>query len=82
MPYVEVWVEPEDCDGECNEGRKAKQLQAKLDEVERLLRAGASDAALSAISDADTIPTKSPAEIAQQYEQWRKGKLAGFTRWG
>lgn len=78
MPYVEVWVDEEPCDGECESAKEAEELQAKLDEVERLLRAGEPIAALHVITEDPALMVKSPREIAMRYEDLKDGLLEGF----
>lgn len=79
MPYVEVWVDKEPCDGSCESADELRKVQAKIDEAERLLRAGEPVAALHALTDDETLPVKSPAEIAENYKLWKEGKLPGWT---
>jgi hypothetical protein len=79
MPYVSVYVDPEPCDGSCTNAKELRALQAKIDEAERLIRAGYFDAALHALTNGPALPIKSPEEIASKYHQWKQGKLSGFA---
>ncbi|MFG6566710.1 hypothetical protein [Sulfitobacter sp. 1A13679] len=80
MPYVEVWIDEEPCDGTCEGATDAKRLQAKVDEAERHLRAGDPEAALAALTGEPSV-LKSPDWIAERYKTWQAGKLPGFTNY-
>ena len=78
MPYFEVWVDPEPCNGKCDSAKDADRLQRRIEEAERLIRSGDAEAALAALMD-DTSIIKSPDEIARRYQEWKAGSLPGFT---
>lgn len=78
MPYVEVWVDYEPCDGTCDDAKEAKRLQAIIDEAERHLRTGDADAALHVLTNDPILCMKSPSQMASEYEAWKQGRLAGF----
>lgn len=80
MPYVEVWIDEEPCDGTCEGATDAKRLQAKVDEAESHLRAGNPEAALAALTEEGSV-LKSPAELASKYKTWKEGRLPGFTNY-
>ncbi|WP_413219073.1 hypothetical protein [Tritonibacter mobilis] len=80
MPYVEVWVDDEPCDGKCESADEAKRLQAIIDEAEMHLRNGDAAAALAALSE-DAVAMKTPGEIAARYKDWQAGKLPGFANY-
>lgn len=79
MPYVEVWVDDAECDGECGAGKEVTRLESIIAEAELLLRAGYYDAALHALTNDAAIPVKDPSHIAKSYEVWKKGRLPGFS---
>jgi len=78
MPYVEVWVDEEECDGDCEAASEVKILQARIDEAERLLRMGSVDAALRALTDDSEDLPRPPADMAARYRSWQEGRLDGF----
>ena len=78
MPFVQVWVDEGECDGDCEAAREADALEAKIQEAERLLRMGYADAALHALTGDPAMMHKSPAEISAQYQAWKEGRLDGF----
>lgn len=81
MPYVEVWVDDEPCDGTCESSKTAEKLQAMVDEAVQFLRDGDAEAALHALTDDGSIPMKSPSMIKSGYALWKAGKLPGFTNY-
>lgn len=81
MPYVEVWVEPEDCD--CPDGHAEV-----LDEARKLLRRYACETAcgqtrddcekaLATITDAlgEKVPLQTDADMA--YLAWKRSRQEG-----
>jgi hypothetical protein len=81
MPYVEIWVDNEPCDGSCDEAREAQKLKDKIDEAVSHLREGHIAAALQSLTEDKALPCKTPCEIESRYEQWRKGQLPGFENY-
>ena len=81
MPYVQVWVDEDPCDGDCESAEEARELEAKIKEAESLLRRGEAEAALHALTGDPSIPIKSPNEMASDYARWKEGKLPGFTNY-
>lgn len=79
MPFVEVWVDAEPCDGTCDEAREAEQLKARIEEAVALLRTGSPRAALEALTDDEPRTLKTPNEIASRYKDWKNGLLPGFS---
>lgn len=80
MAYVSVWIDHE-CDGACAGCRERDVALARIEEAERLLRAGEAVAALHALTDDSELPVKKPSEITAAYLKWREGKLPGFENY-
>lgn len=78
MPYVEVWVDEEACDGTCASGKELDGLKAVVAEAVHHLRHGDSEAALHALTNDPAIPLKTPKEISDAYQKWKAGNLTGF----
>lgn len=78
MPYVEVWVDSEPCDGDCGYASDLESLEARVDEAVKLLRLGYTSEAFQVLTDDGSLPCKSPREIASKYYDWKSGKLPGF----
>ena len=81
MPYIQVWVDDADCDGDCEAGKQVIGLQAQIDEAIGLLSLGCADAALSVLHGEAVTNLKSPREIERAYKQWRECALPGFTNY-
>lgn len=80
MPYVEVWIDEPDCDGQCASADEAKRLEAIIDEAASHLQAGDQEAALSTLREEPLkLTMKTPREIAAAYKAWQAGALPGFT---
>lgn len=79
MPYVNVWVDDLECDGDCESAREAEALKKMVDEAVSHLRNGDHVAALSALTDDKGLPCQSPGEIKLKYQAWMAGRLPGFT---
>ena len=80
MPFVEVWVDDEPCDGTCKHADQRDEALVKIDEAVRLLRQGEVKAALHALTGDAELGVKSPKEIEAQYARFKKGELPGFVR--
>ncbi len=85
MPFVdvdvEVWVDPEPCDGTCARSHDAKRLQEVADEARHWLILGDPASALSVLTDGLDPCAKTPEVMAQEYALWISGKLPGFIGW-
>lgn len=81
MPYVEVWVDDEPCDGTCSSSKEVEKLEMKIEEAERLLRGGYVDAALHALSGDPATSCRHPRDMEAAYESWKRGRLPGFTNY-
>ena len=78
MPYVEVWVDDEPCDGTCSSGKSLDELEAKLHRAIEILRDGDAEGALYVLSE-ESLPGRSdPKRMAAAYAEWKRGKLPGF----
>ena len=80
MPYVQVWVEDEPCDGTCAGCLEADSLKMSVDEAIRHLSSGDVESALGALGK-DGVNRKDPSSIKSAYERWKMGKLPGFTNY-
>jgi len=80
MPYVEVWVDDEGCDGRCESASELAIEKDKVSEAITLLRSGLIAEALAALEDPEYSPIfKTPSEMEAQYKRWKEGALSGFV---
>lgn len=80
MPYVQVWVDDEPCDGTCEGCVDAAKRKDQMDDAIMHLRNGNAEAALEALG-AEHPDRKSAESLKQAYETWKRGGLPGFTNY-
>ncbi|WP_340109490.1 hypothetical protein [Pikeienuella sp. HZG-20] len=83
MPYVQVWIPDEPCDGDCDAAadaeRRNERMQVVLDTVEAFVRCGDTEAALDVICGHRAPARKLPGAVDSDYARWRQGSLAGYV---
>ena len=81
MPYVQVWVDEEPCDGSCVDARNVERLEGVIMEAISLIRTVDAAAALCVLTGDNSVPMKTPKEIENAYRAWQKNSLPGFTNY-
>lgn len=76
MPYVEVWVDDPECDGNCD---RSIELRRRRDYAVGLLFGGQVNEAIDALTKG-RLPADWTCgdDLRAQYNEWSKGGMAGL----